>query len=85
MTSSKPGRSHTCSYLQECPFIKNKLKVFISLKPPEGLLASGRLSQWWMEANTLLLHNAVMGHHVPQQAEKLLVQAVHLQGSLRKH
>jgi hypothetical protein len=26
MTSSKPGGSHTCSYLQECPFVKNKLK-----------------------------------------------------------
>lgn len=38
-----------------------------------------------MEANTLLLDNAVMVHHAPQQAEKLLVQAVHLQGSLHKH
>ncbi len=87
MTSSKPGRSYTCSCLLEWPFEKKKKKIDIykSLEPPAGLLASSRLSQLLMEAKTLLLDDAVMVHHAPQQADKLLVQVVHPQGSLCKH
>lgn len=49
------------------------------------MLASSRLSRLPMEAKTLLLDDAVMVHHAPQQADKLLVQVAHPQGSLHKH
>lgn len=62
-----------------------KNDIYKSLKPPAGLLASSRLSRLLMEAKTLLLDGAVMVHHAPQQADKLLVQVAHPQGFLHKH